>query len=145
MNVLIYPTASMFIFACYLPPRSEDAALVHLHNRISPYPHHHQQSQPVPHHHNPMSPVSHSKSTEFPRSNGYFDGPPSIPMAGTPIQPASSSGMMSSNLSRSISSGYVWKDEQQPLALDQDPHHNHCKSCHNNYCISDGKSLNCKI
>ena len=48
-------------------------------------------------------------------------------MAATPIAPASSSGMMSSNLSRSISSGYVWKDEQQPLALDQDPHHIHCK------------------
>lgn len=109
---------------CVCLCRSEDAAFAHLHNRMSPYPH--QQTQLSPHHHTPMSPVSHSKSTEFPRSNGgYFDGPTSLPM-GVPIAPASSSGMMSSNLSRSVSSGYVWKDEQ-PMALDHDPHHFHGK------------------
>jgi len=68
-----------------------------------------------------MSPVSHSKSTEFPRSNGYYDGPTSLPAGGLMV--TSSSGMMSSHLSRSTSSGYVWRDEQPPLALDQDPHH----------------------
>ena len=83
-------------------------------------PYHHQQSQPAPHYPSPMSPVTHSKSTEFPRSNGYFDGPTGLP-AGAPMV-SSSSGMMSSQLSRSTSSGYVWKDEH-PMPLDQDPHH----------------------
>jgi len=59
--------------------------------------------------------VIHSKSTEFSRVNGHFEGlgglPPGIPTAapgGTSILP------------RSSSSGYVWSEQK---ALDRDAHH----------------------
>jgi len=102
----MYPQSLMSVFVHY---RSDDPALAQAHTRLQSYQH--QISHPLPHQ-TPLSPVSHSKSTEFPRINGQFDGPGGLPPITAPAG--------GSLLPRSSSSGFVWSEQK---ALDRDEHH----------------------